>query len=137
MSPSTSIFKKLCRNTLGNPPEAGPRCEVGCSTDPFDDVLPTGALALWVAFTLRTGFFQPFLQHFQVPVQTLDYTPLQKLQTLLCSLAVGCTWTKDINHKLRPYPLAAPLLGTERFPDQSSVNRFLHQRGLLNISSGN
>src|SRR5689334_22674889 len=62
-------------------------------------------------------------------VKTLDYTPLQKLQTLLCSLAVGCTWTKDINPKLRPYPLAAQLLGMERFPDQSSVNRFLHQLG--------
>lgn len=91
--------------------------------------MPTGALALLVAFTLRTGFFQPFVQHFQLPVKTLDYTPLQKLQTLLCSLAVGCTWTKDINHKLRPYPLAAQLLGMQRFPDQSSINRFLHQLG--------
>ena len=107
----------------------GQRCEVVCTTDPFEDVLPTGARALWVAFTLRTGFFQPFREHFQVPVKTLDYTPWQKLQTLLCSLAVGCTWTKDINHKLRPYPLAAQLLGRERFPDQSSVNRFLHQLG--------
>jgi hypothetical protein len=91
--------------------------------------LPTGALALLITFALRTEFFQPFLQHFQVPVKTLDYTPLQKLQTLLCSLAVGCTWTKDINHKLRPYPLAAQLLAMKRFPDQSSVNRFLHQLG--------
>lgn len=91
--------------------------------------MPTGALALLITFALRTEFFQPFLQHFQVPVKTLDYTPLQKLQTLLCSLAVGCTWTKDINHKLRPYPLAAQLLAMKRFPDQSSVNRFLHQLG--------
>ncbi len=91
--------------------------------------MPTGALGLLVAFALRTRFFEPFEQHFQVPIKILDYTPLQKLQTLLCSLAVGCAWTKDINHKLRPYPLAAQLLGMERFPDQSCINRFLHQLG--------
>jgi len=55
---------------------------------------------------------------------------LQKLQTLICSLAVGCEWTKDINHKLRPYPVAAALLGMPRFPDQSCINRFLHQLGV-------
>ena len=42
---------------------------------------------------------------------------------------VGCDWTKDINHKLRPYPLAAELLKMEQFPDQSCINRFLHHLG--------
>lgn len=106
-----------------------PRLEVCCGTDPFDDLLPTGALGLLIAFALRSGFFDPFDQHFWVPIKTLDYTPLQKLQTLICSLAVGCDWTKDINHKLRPYPVAAQLLNLERFPDQSCINRFLHQLG--------
>jgi hypothetical protein len=84
---------------------------------------------LLLAFTERVGFFDLFEQHFQVPGKTVDYTPLQKLQTLICSVAVGCAWTKDINHKLRPYPAAAQWLGMEQFPDQSSVNRFLHQLG--------
>lgn len=92
-------------------------------------MLPTGALGLLLAFTQQTGFFDLFVQHFQLPIKTLDYTPLQKLQTLICSVAVGCDWTKDINHKLRPYVAAAQWLGMERFPDQSSVNRFLHQLG--------
>ncbi len=80
-----------------------------------------------VAFAVRTGVFEPFAQHLHVPIKTLDYTPLQKVQTLICSLAVGCEWTKDINHKLRPYPRVAELLGMRQFPDQSSINRFLHE----------
>jgi len=80
-------------------------------------------------FASRIGFFEPFEQHFQVPIRCRDYTPLQKLQALICSLAVGCEWTKDINHKLRPYPVAAQLLGLQKFPDQSCINRFLHQLG--------
>jgi hypothetical protein len=83
-----------------------------------------------LAFAVRAGFFDPFVQCLEVPIKTLDYTPVQKVQTLICSLAVGCEWTKDINHKLRPYPLIAQLLGMPQFPDQSSVNRFLHELGL-------
>ena len=107
-----------------------PSCvQLCCESDPFSDLLPTGALGLLLAFTERVRFFDLFEQHFQVPGKTVDYTPLQKLQTLICSVAVGCEWTKDINHKLRPYPAAAQWLGMEQFPDQSSVNRFLHQLG--------
>src|SRR6516225_3343983 len=89
-----------------------------------------GALALLVTFALRCGFFVPFAEHLEVPLKACDYTPLQKLQTLLCSLATGCEWTVDINHKLRPYPIVAELLGMARFPDQSSVSRFLHHLGI-------
>lgn len=83
-----------------------------------------------VAFPLRTGFFAPFERHFQVPTKTCDYTALPKLQTLMCSLTVGCEWTKAINYKLRPYPVVAELLGMTQFPEPSSVNRFLHHLGV-------
>jgi Transposase DDE domain len=103
--------------------------QVCCESDAFIDLLPTGALGLLLAFAQRIGFFDFFSQHFHLPVKTLDYTPLQKLQTVICSIAVGCDWTKDINHKLRPYTAPAQWLGMEHFPDQSSINRFLHQLG--------
>ena len=93
------------------------------------DLLPTGALSLLLVFAERLGVWELFDQHFRVSMKSVDYTPLQKLQTLISSLAVGCEWTKDINHKLRPYPMGARLLAMERFPDQSSINRFLHQLG--------
>lgn len=86
-------------------------------------------MSLLVAFALRAGFFTPFEEHFDIPLKTCDYTPLQKLQTLVCALATGCAWTKAINHTLRPYPLVAEMLGMPQFPDQSSINRFLHRVG--------
>ena len=101
-----------------------------CRLDRCDDLLPTGVLGLLIAFALRTGFFAPFEQHLHVALKTCDYTPLQKLQTLICSLVVGCEWVADINHKLRPYPAVAELLGMSQFPDQSSVSRFLHHLGV-------
>lgn len=82
-------------------------------------------------FALRAGFFIPFAEHFDVGLKTCDYTPLQKLQTLICALATGCAWTKEINHTLRPYPVVAEMLGMRQFPDQSSINRFLHELGSL------
>lgn len=103
--------------------------ELSCGSSAFTDLLPTGALLLLLYFADRIGFFDLFGRHFRVPLKLVDYTPLQKLQTLVCSLAVGCSWTKDINHKLRPYRQAAQFLGMKRFPDQSTINRFLHQLG--------
>lgn len=94
-----------------------------------DDLLPTGPLGLLVAFALRAGIFTPFVEHFDVALKTCIYTPLQKLQTLICTLATGCAWTKEMNHTLRPYPVLAEMLGMRQFPDQSSINRFLHECG--------
>jgi hypothetical protein len=71
--------------------------------------LPSGALGLLLAFTEPVGFFDLLVQNFEV-VKTLDYTVRQKLQTVICSVAVGCAWTKDINHTLRLYPVAAQWL---------------------------
>lgn len=120
------VASSAAKTPIVSPAVSPAQLEVGCSTDPFDDLLPTGALGLLIAFSQRIGFFDLFDQHFHASIKSVDYSPIQKLQTLICSLAVGCDWTKDINHKLRPYPVAAQLLGMQRFPDQSSINRFLH-----------
>lgn len=108
---------------------SAPDIELACTAAPLADIVPTGALFLLLYFADRTGFFDLFRRHFRVPIKQVDYSPLQKLQTLICSLAVGCDWTKDINHKLRPYPQAAQWLGMKQFPDQSTINRFLHHLG--------
>ncbi len=118
------------------PPQAVPpvparlaQVEVVCRGAPFVDILPTGALLLLLHFAERIGFLDLLRRSVAVPVKAVDYTPWDKLVTLICSLAVGCDHTKDVNHKLRPYPLAARFLGMERFPDQSTLNRFLHRLG--------
>jgi len=84
-------------------------------------------LGLLLSFAEKLSYFKEFENHFHGPMKAVDYTPTEKLLTLICSLAVGCDSIKDINHKLRPYPAAARLLGLERFPDQSQVHRLFHQ----------
>ena len=106
-----------------------PDCEIVCRSAPFAEMLPTGALLLLIRFAERIGFLQVLREYFSVQMKTLDYTPCDKLHTLICSLAVGCTSTKDVNHKLRPYPLGAQFLGMSQFPEQSTLNRFLHGLG--------
>ncbi len=50
---------------------------------------------------------------------------LQKIQTLVASIVLGCPHTKAINHRLVPDQVAAREWGMERFPDQSQINVFL------------
>ena len=59
---------------------------------------------------------------------------MDKIATLFSSIAVGCSYIKDINHKLTPYTSAASLFGMDRFPDQSGINRFLNRMGPDEIS---
>lgn len=100
-----------------------------CRSAPFSDILPTGALLLLLHFAERIGFLDFFRRFFSVPIKAFDYSPWDKLFTVIGSLAVGCNSIKDVNHKLRPYPVAAQFLGMSQFPDQSTLNRFLHQLG--------
>jgi len=59
-----------------------------------------------------------------VPGKEVDYSTVQKIQTIICSIAVGCTYNSDINHQLVPYTNEAELLDMRKFPDQSRINRF-------------
>lgn len=125
-APPGIIASSPAKTAIISPAVSPGQLEVRCCAGAFDDLLPTGALGLLIAFSQRIGFFDLLDQFFHPSIRSIDYSPIQKLQTLICSLAVGCDWIKDINHKLRPYPVAAQLLGMQHFPDQSSINRFLH-----------
>jgi len=67
-------------------------------------------------------------------MKEVRYSMMDKIATLFSSIATGCSYIKDINHKLTPYPSAASLFGMYRFPDQSGVNRFLNRMGPEQIS---
>jgi hypothetical protein len=71
------------------------------------------------------GFFKPLAEHLEVPLKEVRYSRLQKAQTLVASILLGCPHTKAINHRLVPDQVAAREWGMERFPDQSQVNVFL------------
>ncbi|WP_156782293.1 hypothetical protein [Geosporobacter ferrireducens] len=58
-------------------------------------------------------------------MKSVNYTNLNRLQTLISSLVMGCNYTSDINDKLIPDTVATSLLGMDHFPAQSQINRFL------------
>ncbi|OPX85837.1 MAG: Transposase DDE domain protein [Pelotomaculum sp. PtaB.Bin104] len=106
---------------------------VTCKTDKFSDVTPHGFLSLFVLFLQELKFFNLFTL-LDAPEKEVLYSTSQKIQTIIASIAVGCTYNSDINHQLVPYPVEAELLGIKRFPDQSQINRFLRHMNSVSLS---
>jgi Transposase DDE domain len=66
-----------------------------------------------------------WLGQVKVKMKAVRYSPLNKAQTMIASLVMGCKHTKDINEVLSQEVAAANYLGMLRFPDQSQINRYL------------
>ncbi|MDI6735624.1 MAG: transposase [bacterium] len=79
------------------------------------------------------GYFDVFDEHVDIGMKEVRFSVLNKIQTIISSVAVGCNHIKEINHKLVPYSTVANLLGMERFPDQSQINRLLRRIGLKDV----
>jgi hypothetical protein len=62
------------------------------------------------------------------------YSTLQKVQTLVASIVLGCPHTKAINRRLVPDQVAAQEWSMERFPDQSQINPFLNRMTDENVT---
>jgi hypothetical protein len=107
---------------------------IQCSTDPFDDIVPNGFLGLLMPFAESIGFFQFFNDFLHVKMKEVDYTNIDRIKTLIASIAIGCQHNKDINHKLVPYKGSAECCGLAQFPDQSQINRFIKRFDIYNIS---
>jgi hypothetical protein len=75
-----------------------------------------------------------FLKKINIKMKEVDYSVTQKLMTIICSIVVGCRYTKDINSKLLPDEGSAKILGMERFPDQSQINILLRRFDNENIN---
>jgi hypothetical protein len=61
----------------------------------------------------------------KIAMKEVKYSRVNKAQTVIASLVMGCGHTKAINETLEPERAAASYLGLERFPDQSQINRYL------------
>lgn len=68
-----------------------------------------------------------------VAMKTVRYSPLDKAQTIIASLVLGCAHTKAINERLGEDVAAANYLGRERWPDQSQINRYLTRFTAANV----
>ena len=85
-----------------------------------------------IQFANKLNFFDAF-ESFSLKMKSVSYTNLNRLQTLIASIVMGCNYTNDINKKLVPDIAAAELLGMDKFPDQSQINRFLSRFDEANI----
>ncbi|SHJ35579.1 Transposase DDE domain-containing protein [Geosporobacter subterraneus DSM 17957] len=85
-----------------------------------------------IQFANKLNFFDAF-KYFNLKMKSVNYTNLNRLQTLVASIVMGCNYTSDINEKLVPDTTAAKLLGMNKFPDQSQINRFLSRFDETNI----
>jgi len=71
------------------------------------------------------GLFGLMSRKVKVKMKAVKYSLVNKAQTVIASLVMGCGHTKAINEMLEPERAAASYLGLERFPDQSQINRYL------------
>jgi hypothetical protein len=69
----------------------------------------------------------------QVAMKEVVYSRLQKAQTVMASLVMGCKHTHDINEILSQEPAAANYLWMERLPDPSPINRYLTRFDTRNV----
>ena len=69
----------------------------------------------------------------KVAMKEVKYSLVNKAQTVMASLVMGCGHTKAINATLAPERAAASYLGLERFPEQSQINRYLTRFSEANV----
>lgn len=94
------------------------------STGEFKVEKTSAWLVSFLKFAEQLSGFEP-LKMVQVKMKEIKYNVQQKLITLICSIAMGCAYTSDVNDKLVPENVAPRMLDMIRFPDQSQLNILL------------
>ena len=102
------------------------------STGEFKVEKTSAWLVSFIKFAEQISGFEP-LQTVQVKMKEIRYTVQKKLITLICSIAIGCAYTSDVNDKLVPDTVAPKMLDMLRFPDQSQLNVLLREFNEDNI----
>lgn len=90
-------------------------------------------LMMVLEYAKDIGLFGLLEDQVKVKMKEVIYTRLQKGQTLIASLVMGCKHTKDINPVLSDERAAANYLWMSRFPDQSQINRYLTRFDAANV----
>jgi hypothetical protein len=75
-----------------------------------------------IDFAQVIGFFDPFC-FIEVTMKEVEHTVVNKIITIVLSVAISCRSTYAINARLRPDHLAAQALGFPSFPEQSTISR--------------
>jgi hypothetical protein len=91
-------------------------------------------LMMVMEYAKETELFTLLERLVKVKMKEVVYSRLQKAQTILASLVMGCKHTKDINEVLSQECAAANYLWMKRFPDQSQINRYLTRFDAANVA---
>jgi hypothetical protein len=75
------------------------------STGEFKVEKTSAWLIAFLKFSEQISAFEP-LKAVQIKMKEIRYTVQQKLITLICSIAIGCAYTSDVNDKLVPETVA-------------------------------
>jgi hypothetical protein len=91
-------------------------------------------LMMVLEYAQEIGLFLLLKQMVKVPMKEVVYSVLNKAQTVIASLVMGCKHTKAINEVLGEEEVAANYLGMFRFPEQSQINRYLTRFSAENVA---
>lgn len=92
-------------------------------------------LLLVLEYAAAIGLFALLESKVPMPMQRVIYSTLQKAQTVVASVAMGCAHTKAIDEMLGAEVAAARKLGPVRWPDQSQINRYLTRFTAANVDA--
>src|SRR5258708_26686569 len=91
-------------------------------------------LMMFLEYSQEIGLFMLLDRIVKVRMKAVVYSVLNKAQTVIASLVMGCKHTKAINEVLGEEEIAANYLGLPRFPDQSQINRYLTRFNAANVA---
>ncbi len=96
------------------------------TTGEFKEEKTSAWLIAFIKFGQAVGAFE-LLDQVKVKMKEKTYSVHQKFITLLLSVVIGCSYTKDINEKLVTDTVAANIFDLDRFPDQSQINELIRR----------
>ena len=91
-------------------------------------------LMMFLEYGQEIGLFLLLDRIVKVHMKEVVYSVLNKAQTVIASLVMGCKHTKAINEVLGEEEIAANYLGMFRFPEQSQINRYLTRFSADNVA---
>jgi hypothetical protein len=91
-------------------------------------------LMLVMEYAQELGVFLLLGRLLKVQMKQVKYSLLNKAQTMIASLVMGCKHTKAINDVLSQERAAANYLGMAQFPEQSQINRYLTRFDEQNVA---
>ena len=91
-------------------------------------------LMMFLEYGQEIGLFRLLDRLVKVQMKAVVYSVLNKAQTVIASLVMGCKHTKAINEVLGEEEIAANYLGMSRFPEQSQINRYLTRFSEANVA---